>query len=138
MTYTAKTAQNDRRKIIITVQHTESEHHLNGHAGAWGKWNLTAKGRQQAFEVGKWLLGEDCHQGFIMYCSDQPRALQTAEEMNKSLHLTPVYSELIREASPPEELPASLPQEQFHILTRQAALTNVLFESVSVMPIAVC
>lgn len=24
-------------KTIITVQHTESEHHLNGHAGAWGK-----------------------------------------------------------------------------------------------------
>ncbi len=23
-------------KTIITVHHTESEHHLNGHAGAWG------------------------------------------------------------------------------------------------------
>ena len=35
------------RKTIITVQHTESEHHLNGHAGAWGNWSLTEKGRQQ-------------------------------------------------------------------------------------------
>ena len=25
-----------KRKIIITVQHTEYEHHINGHAGAWG------------------------------------------------------------------------------------------------------
>ncbi len=45
-------------KTIITVQHTESEHHLNGHAGAWGNWPLTKKGHQQAFEIGKWLLTE--------------------------------------------------------------------------------
>ena len=50
-------------KTIITVQHTESEHHLNGHAGAWGDWSLTEKGRQQAFEIGKWLLNEGCDDG---------------------------------------------------------------------------
>jgi probable phosphoglycerate mutase len=38
-------------KTIITVQHTESEHHLNGHAGAWGKWPFTEKGHQQDFEI---------------------------------------------------------------------------------------
>ena len=38
-------------KTIITVQHTESEHHLNGHAGAWGNRPLTEKGHQQAFEI---------------------------------------------------------------------------------------
>ena len=88
-----------KRKIIITVQHTESEHHVNGHIGAWGEWSLTERGRQQAFEVGKWLLWEDCHRGFKMYCSDQPRAVQTAEEMNRSLGITPVYSKLIREVN---------------------------------------
>lgn len=88
-----------KRKIIITVQHTESEHHINGHIGAWGNWNLTERGREHAFEVGKWLLWEDCHRGFKMYCSDQPRAVQTAEEMNRSLGITPVYSELIREVN---------------------------------------
>ena len=56
-------------KTIITVQHTESEHHLNGHAGAWGNWPLTKKGHQQAFEIGKWLLTEGCDDGYIMYCS---------------------------------------------------------------------
>lgn len=81
-----------KRKIIITVQHTESEHHINGHIGAWGEWNLTERGRQQAFEIGKWLLWEDCHRGFKMYCSDQPRAVQTAEEMNRSLGITPVFT----------------------------------------------
>lgn len=71
-------------KTIITVQHTESEHHLNRHAGAWGNWSLTEKGRQQAFEIGKWLLTEGCDDGYVMYCSDLARAAQTAEEMNKS------------------------------------------------------
>lgn len=64
-------------KTIITVQHTESEHHLNGHAGAWGNWPLTKKGHQQAFEIGKWLLTEGCDDGYIMYCSDLTRAAQT-------------------------------------------------------------
>ena len=34
-----------------------------------------------------------------MYCSDQPRAVQTAEEMNRLLNITPVYSKLIREVN---------------------------------------
>ena len=102
MTYTAKIEQTNaykKRKLIMMVQHTESEHHVNGHIGAWGEWDLTEMGRQQAFEVGKWLLWEDCHRGFKMYCSDQPRAVQTAEEMNKSLNCKPVYDALIREVN---------------------------------------
>ena len=86
-------------KTIITVQHTESEHHLNGHAGAWGNWSLTENGRRQAYEIGKWLLNEKCDEGFVMYCSDLMRAAQTAEEINKTLHITPVVSELIREVN---------------------------------------
>ena len=87
------------KKTIITVQHTESEHHLNGHAGAWGDWALTENGRKQAFEIGRWLLNEGCNDGFVMYCSDQRRASQTAEEINKTLNLTPIMSELIREVN---------------------------------------
>lgn len=34
-----------------------------------------------------------------MYCSDPPRAVQTVGEMNRPLHCTPVYSELIREVN---------------------------------------
>lgn len=80
-------------KTIITVQHTESEHHLNGHAGAWGNWPLTKKGHQQAFEIGKWLLTEGCDDGYIMYCSDLARAAQTADEMNKTL---PYHAQVLR------------------------------------------
>ena len=79
------------------VQHTESEHHLNGHVGAWGDWPLTETGRQQAFEIGKWLQNEGVGEGFVMYSSDLTRAAQTSEEINRSLHLTPVMNELIRE-----------------------------------------
>ena len=86
-------------RTIITVQHTESVHHTNGHAGAWGDWPLTERGRQQAFEIGKFLSGEGCGDGFVMYCSDLKRAVQTAEEINKTLHFKPVYSEAIREVN---------------------------------------
>ena len=86
-------------KTIITVQHTESKHHLNGHAGAWGDWHLTENGRQQAYKIGEWLLKEGCGDGYVMYCSDLARAAQTAEEINKTLHIKPVVSELIREVN---------------------------------------
>ena len=52
------------------VQHTESEHHVNGMIGAWGDWELTERGREEAFEVGKWLLKEGCDNNFNMYASD--------------------------------------------------------------------
>ena len=35
-------------KIIYTVQHAQSEHHVNGYVGAWGNWNLTEFGKEQA------------------------------------------------------------------------------------------
>ena len=86
-------------KTIITVQHTESVHHTNGHAGACGNWPLTELGRKQAFKIGEWLLREGCNEGYVMYCSDLDRAAQTAEEINRSLPLTPVFSEIIREVN---------------------------------------
>lgn len=88
-----------KRKIIITVQHTESEHHTNGMIGAWGDWNLTQYGREQAYNIGKWLLYEDCDKCFNMYVSDLKRASQTAEEINKTLGIAPVVTDVIREVN---------------------------------------
>lgn len=76
-----------RRKIIVTVQHTESEHHVNGRIGAGYDWELTERGRAQAREIGKRLKCEDCGRGFKMYVSDMKRAVQTAEEINITLNL---------------------------------------------------
>lgn len=88
-----------KRKIIIMVQHTESEHHVNGMIGAWGDWELTERGREEAFEVGKWLLKEGCDNNFNMYASDLKRATQTAEEINKTLGITPIITDVIREVN---------------------------------------
>lgn len=88
-----------KRKIIITVQHTESEHHINGMIGAWGDWSLTPFGRKQAYEIGRWLLYEDCDKCFNMYVSDLKRARQTADEINKTLGIAPTVTEIIREVN---------------------------------------
>ena len=85
-----------KRKTIITVQHTESQHHINGMIGACSDWELTENGKKQAYEIGKWLLYEDCDKCFNMYVSDLKRALQTAEEINKTLKITPQITNIIR------------------------------------------
>ena len=88
-----------KRKTIIMVQHTESQHHINGMIGAWGDWELTEHGKKQAFEIGKWLLHENCDKCFSMYASDLKRAAQTAQEINKTLGLTPIMTSAIREVN---------------------------------------
>lgn len=88
-----------KRKTIIMVQHTQSQHHVNGMIGAWGDWELTQLGKSQAYEVGKWLLREGCDKGYVMYTSDLKRALQTAAEINKTLCLRLVETDAIREVN---------------------------------------
>lgn len=88
-----------KRKTIITIQHTEALHHINGMIGAWGDWELTDNGKRQAYEIGKWLLYENCDKCFNMYVSDLRRALQTAEEINKTLELTPQITDTLREVN---------------------------------------
>lgn len=102
MMYTAKIQQTfaySKRKEIILVQHTESQHHVNGMIGAWADWELTEHGRNQACEIGKWLLNEGCDSSFNMYVSDLMRARQTAEGINESLGITPVVTNVIREVN---------------------------------------
>ena len=91
--------ENKVSKTIITVQHTQSVHHTNRHAGAWGNWDLTELGRRQAEAVGKFLEREGCGEGYTMYMSDLNRAYQTAEEINKTLGLTPIVTDVIREVN---------------------------------------
>ena len=76
------------KKIIYTIQHTQSEHHVNGYVGAWGNWNLTELGKEQAHKIGEWLAShEGCDATFKMYSSDLNRAVQTAEQIQKVLAL---------------------------------------------------
>ena len=72
-------ADGKRRKTIITVQHTQSEHHVNGYIGAQGNWNLTELGKEQARAIGRWLSErEHCDDSWLLYTSDLNRAFQTA------------------------------------------------------------
>ncbi len=88
-----------KRKTIITVQHTQSEHHVNGMIGAWGNWNLTEAGRKQAYDIGKFLENEVADKEYYMYVSDLNRTIQTAEEMNRTLKLVPEVREILREVN---------------------------------------
>lgn len=88
-----------KRKTIILVQHTESQHHVNGMIGAWGNWELTEAGMAQAYEIGKTLLKEGCGRDFVMYVSDLKRAAQTAEGINRTLGIEPIVTDRIREVN---------------------------------------
>ena len=86
-------------KTIILIQHTESEHHINGCIGAWQDWNLTAAGREQAFRIGEWLGSTGCDSTWSMFVSPQKRARQTAEEINRVLGIVPAVREELREVN---------------------------------------
>ena len=88
-----------KEKTIITVQHTESMHHVNGMIGAWGNWDLTEHGKEQARAIGKRLASFWNMEGYSIYVSDFKRAVQTAEGLNQTLHLSPIVTDVIREVN---------------------------------------
>ncbi|MDE5597602.1 MAG: phosphoglycerate mutase family protein, partial [Lachnospiraceae bacterium] len=84
-------------KTIITIQHTQSVHHINGMVGSWTDWELSELGVQQANKIGKKLKLELSERKFVMYSSDLLRAKQTAENIGKYLGITPILKTELRE-----------------------------------------
>lgn len=84
-------------KHIITVQHTQSVHHINGMVGSWTDWDLTDLGRMQADIIGRKLKAELVGEKVILISSDLKRAKQTAEAIAKQLGTEPVYRQELRE-----------------------------------------
>lgn len=84
-------------KTIITIQHTQSVHHINGMVGSWTDWELSELGLQQADRIGQKLKEELSGKKLVMYSSDLLRAKQTAEHIGKYLDLTPVLRTELRE-----------------------------------------
>lgn len=84
-------------KTIITVQHPESEHHLNGMVGSWGDWALTERGREQAGNIGRNLARELKARRCALYVSPLRRARQTAEIISGPLAVMPVTVDRLRE-----------------------------------------
>ena len=84
-------------KTIITIQHTQSIHHINGMVGSWTDWELSELGVEQANRMGETLKAELSEKRFVMYSSDLLRARQTAEIVGNYLGLTPVLRTELRE-----------------------------------------
>lgn len=85
-------------KHIITVQHPQSQHHVNGMVGSWTDWRLTEKGLRQAEAIAKHLK-EIIPSGstFTIYSSDLKRTKETAQIIEKSLESAPNYLSSLRE-----------------------------------------
>ncbi len=84
-------------KTIITIQHTQSVHHINGMVGSWTDWDLSDKGKKQAENIGKKLSNEFKNHKFVMYSSDLKRAKQTAEIVGKYMKTKPILTTRLRE-----------------------------------------
>ncbi|MBO2517487.1 MAG: histidine phosphatase family protein, partial [Clostridiales bacterium] len=56
-------------KTIITIQHTQSVHHLNGMVGSWTDWPLTELGMEQAERIGENLRAGFPDTAFVLYTS---------------------------------------------------------------------
>ncbi len=84
-------------KTIITIQHTQSVHHINGMVGSWTDWELSELGVKQAEKIGEKLKQELVGKEFVMYSSDLLRAKQTAEIVGKYLELEPILRTELRE-----------------------------------------
>lgn len=67
-------------KHIITVQHPQSQHHVNGMVGSWTDWHLTEKGLSQAQAIANHLsevIPSDC--SLAIYSSDLKRTKETTQ-----------------------------------------------------------
>ena len=84
-------------KTIITIQHTQSIHHINGMVGSWTDWDLSELGVQQAWKIGEKLKKELAGKKFKMYSSDLKRAKQTADIVGECLGIYPVLKSELRE-----------------------------------------
>ena len=84
-------------KQIFTVQHTQSEHHINGMVGSWTDWNLTELGKQQADRIAEKLKQELSGKEVVLYTSDLKRARQTADGIADLLQVAPIEVPELRE-----------------------------------------
>ena len=88
-----------KTKNIITIQHPESVHHTNGMIGSWTDWELTEKGKAQAFNIAKKLKTELMPQSYLIYSSTLLRTKQTSEIIGEALNYEVILTESLIERS---------------------------------------
>lgn len=84
-------------KTIITIQHPQSQHHINGMVGSWADWPLTELGIRQAENIGRNLSREQAGRDWVLYTSDLTRATQTAAILGRFFGVTPIPTPALRE-----------------------------------------
>lgn len=84
-------------KRIITIQHTQSIHHLNGMVGSWTDWDLSELGIEQADNIGLKLSSQLKDKQFTMYSSDLLRAKHTSKIIGKHMNISPIITDALRE-----------------------------------------
>lgn len=84
-------------KQFITIQHTQSEHHVNGMVGSWTDWPLTETGRIQAERIARRLQPHLAGKKWTIYASDLTRAVQTAAPLAETLGIVPILRSELRE-----------------------------------------
>lgn len=84
-------------KQIITIQHTQSEHHVNGMVGSWTDWHLTEQGRAQAERIAQRLAPQLKGKTWKLYSSDLLRAQETAAPLAGLLGVEPILRPELRE-----------------------------------------
>lgn len=83
-------------KTIITIQHTQSLHHINGMVGSRTDWELSALGKEQAENIAK-NLSKELSGKYVLYSSDLLRAKETAEPICRHLGIRPIFKSELRE-----------------------------------------
>lgn len=84
-------------KNVITIQHTQSIHHINGMVGSWTDWELLELGVLQAENIGRKLAKQLGDSHYVVYSSDLRRAAHTAEIVAGHLGTVPVFAGELRE-----------------------------------------
>jgi probable phosphoglycerate mutase len=84
-------------KTVITIQHTQAVHHLNGMVGSMTDWELTDLGKERAENIGARLSAELVRKNFKIYCSDLVRTRQTAEPLLRYIGVAAEYRPELRE-----------------------------------------
>lgn len=86
-------------KNLYVVTHAQSLHHIENRVGGWYDTSLSALGRMQAEEAGKFLASEIDSVDVQIFSSDLKRAMETAEILGKHLKKPVTPDSRLREMS---------------------------------------
>jgi len=116
-------------KTMITVQHAQSEHHVNGMVGSQTDWPLTAYGKRQARQIAQTLALKLKGQTVKLYASDQARVKEGAEYLAEALQTEVIYDQRLREQSLGDAIGKSVKWLRAHIIDNSQTADSQLVKN---------